>query len=137
MFRTRWPVALFVPWTLFVWANRVVNTMGDDSADKPLTFALALSVVVPVMVLGVVLVGARQRRLTEVETRLFRAASVWTILVWLVRGTEIALSADHGLDFKIVHLVIGAVSVGLALATVRVARDERASGVSPPVAVGR
>jgi hypothetical protein len=141
MLRSRWPVALFVPWTLYVWFNRVVNTMGDDSANKPLTIALALSVVVPVVATGVVLVQARDRRLHDGETRLLRATAVWTVLVWLVRGTEIALS-DHEVAFKVVHVVIGLISIGLALATVRVARDEQAAGaadagVSPPVGAGR
>jgi hypothetical protein len=137
MIRSRWPVALFVPWTLFVWFNRVVNTMGDDEANKPLTLALALSVVVPVVAVGVVLVQARARRLSEGEGRLLQAAAIWTVLVWLVRGAEIGLSSEHGAAFKVVHLVIGVVSVSLALVTARIARDELAVGVSPPVGVGR
>jgi hypothetical protein len=137
MLRSRWPVALFVPWTLFVWFNRVVNTMGDDEANKPLTLALALSVVVPVVLVGVVLVQSRDRRLREPEARLLQAAALWTVVVWLVRGTEIGLSSEHGAAFKVVHLVIGVISVALALVTAQIARRELTAGVSPRVGADR
>jgi hypothetical protein len=136
MLRTRWPVVLFVPWTLYVWVTRIVNALGDDGADKTFAVALSLSVLVPAVAVGVVLVQARHRRLTGIEGRLWQAAAGWTGLVWLARGVEISLS-DHTAAFKVVHVVIGIVSIGLAVATVRVARRElaapRPTGVSPRV----
>jgi hypothetical protein len=145
MLRTRWPVALFVPWTLFVWANRIVNALGDDTANVPLTVALALTVVAPTVAAGLVLVRAWSRRLTEVEARLWLATAGWTAIVWLVRGTEIALS-DHGVAFKVVHVLIGGVSIALAVGVARAARSEQAAQadgdptgprVSPPIGADR
>jgi hypothetical protein len=125
MLRARWPVVLFVGWSLYVWATRIVNALGDDQANQPVSVALALSVLVPVVMIGAVLVGARARALSATEVRLFEAVAGWTALVWLVRGVEIVLS-DHAADFKIVHVLLGVVSVVLAAATVRVARRNEA-----------
>jgi hypothetical protein len=140
MLRTRWPVALFVLWTVFVWVTRISNVLGDDTANKPLALALALSVLVPTVTAGVVLVRARRRALVGAEVRLWQAVAGWTALVWLVRGAEIALD-DRGVGFKVVHVAIGAISIALAAATVRVARGEpapsRSTGVSPSVGAGR
>jgi hypothetical protein len=147
MLRLRWPVVLFVPWTVYVWVTRIVNALGDDSANKPLAVALSLSVLVPTVFAGVVLVRARDRALTGPEARLWLAAGGWTALVWLVRGVEIVLS-DHELPFKIVHVVVGGVSIALAAATMGVARRElagaptdptgpHATRVSPPTGAGR
>jgi hypothetical protein len=157
MLRTRWPVVLFVLWSTYVWITRIVNALGDETANKPFAVALSLSVLAPVLASGVVLVRARHRGLGETEARLWQAAGVWTALVWLVRGAEIVVS-DHGVAFKAVHVVVGAVSIALAAATVRQARRELVSaggsghgsgggsgggdpsssgGVSPGVGVGR
>ena len=141
MLRTRWPVVLFVLWSAYVWVTRIVNAFGDDTANKPFALVLSLSVLLPVAGTGVVLVVARHRMLVEHEIRLWQTAAVWTSLVWLVRGAEIVVS-DHSAAFKVVHVVVGAVSIVLAAATVRVARREQApesppTGVSPAVGADR
>jgi hypothetical protein len=130
MLRTRWPVALFVPWSVFVWVTRIVNALEDDTANKPLAVALALTVLAPAVLTGVVLVQARERPLAGAEVRLWRAFAGWSSLVWLVRGAEIAVS-DRNLDFKIVHVALGAVSIALAAATVGVTRREAAASRDP------
>jgi hypothetical protein len=126
MSRTRWPVAVFVLWSLYVWITRIVNAVGDDTANKALAVALAVTVLAPAVATGVVLLRARGRLLVDAEARLWRAFAGWSALVWLVRGAEIAVG-DHDLPFKIVHVAIGAVSVALAAATVVVTRHEVAA----------
>jgi hypothetical protein len=132
MFRTRWPVVLFVAWSAYVWVTRIVNALGDDTADKAFALALSASVLALAAATAVVLVRARDRAITAPEARLWRAAAAWTALVWLVRGAEIMVS-DHAAGFKVVHVAIGAVSIALAAATVRVARRERAAAVRSDV----
>jgi hypothetical protein len=127
MLRRRWPVAVLVLWSLYVWSQRIVNALGDDEANKPVAVALAASVLVPAVLSGVVLVQSRSRRLSLTEIGLWRALAGWTALVWIVRGGEIALS-DHELPFKVVHVALGVVSVVLAGLTWRVARREEAAG---------
>jgi hypothetical protein len=140
MLRTRWPVVLFVAWSAYVWVTRIVNALGDDTANKPFSVTLSLSVLALVVATGVVLVRARDRGIVEVEGRLWQAAAGWTALVWLVRGAEIVMS-DHVAAFKVVHVVVGVVSIVFAAATWRVAREELAAAspprVSPPVGAGR
>ena len=136
MLRTRWPVAVFVLWSVYVWVTRIVNALGDDTANKPLAVVLALTVLAPALATGVVLVRARERLLVDAEARLWRAFAGWSALVWLVRGAEIAVS-DHELAFKVVHVAIGAVSVGLAAATVAVTRHEVAAARTSSPGRGR
>jgi len=61
---------------------------------------------------------ARGRVLTSGEVVAVRVAAAWTVGVWAVRGVQIAL-ADHEAAFIVVHLVLAAVSIALAVATVR------------------
>jgi Zn-dependent protease with chaperone function len=125
MLRARWPVVLFLVWSVYVWVTRIVNALGDDEANRPVALVLALSVLVPAVATGAVLVQARARAFSATEVRLLDAVAGWTALVWLVRGVEIVVS-DHAADFKIVHVLLGVISVVLAAATVRVARRNEA-----------
>jgi hypothetical protein len=122
----RWSVLAFVAWSAYVWVTRIVNALGDDTANKPFALALSLSVLVPVGAVGVTLLRARHRAIGGAEARLWVATAGWVSLVWLVRGVEIVLS-EHEVGFKVVHVVIGVLSVVLAAATVRVVRRERAA----------
>jgi hypothetical protein len=131
MSRRRWPVAVLVLWSLYVWSQRIVNAFGDDTANKPVALALSASVIAPAVVSGVVLVQARSRRLTAPDVGVWKGLAGWTTLVWIVRGGEIALS-DHEVAFKVVHVALGVVSIVLAGLTWRVAgREESTSVVSP------
>jgi hypothetical protein len=139
MLRRRWPVLALVGWSAFVWITRINNVLADDDADKPLALALAASVLVLAAASAVVLVRRRSASTTETDQRLWLAFAGWTVLVWVVRGIEITLS-DHNLGFKLVHVMLGVVSVALAAAVVGVVRRERAAGaaaVSPLIGTGR
>jgi hypothetical protein len=138
MSRARWPVAALVLWSVYVWTTRIVNTVTGDEAGWMTSVTLSLSVIGLAGAAGVVLVRARSRALTVVEARIWQALAVWTVLVWLVRGVEIAVS-DHEIGFKVVHIVLGVVSIALAAATGRLATREAAAagGVSPLVGADR
>jgi hypothetical protein len=139
MVRRRWPVLALVGWSAFVWITRLNNTLADDDADKPLSLALSASILVLAAASAVVLVRRRSSATTETDQRLWLAFAGWTVLVWAVRGIEITLS-DHNLGFKVVHVMLGVVSVVLAAAVVGVVRRERAAeaaAVSPLAGTGR
>jgi hypothetical protein len=110
----RWLVA-FGAWTLFVWATRI-GTALDEGATGRVVLAVAFTVVGA----GLLAVAwrARGRVLTAGEVVAVRLAAAWTVGVWIVRGVQIAL-ADHEAAFVVVHLVLAAVSVALAVTTVR------------------
>jgi hypothetical protein len=58
---------------------------------------------------------------------------VWTTAVWLVRVPQITL-ANHDVPFKVVHGVLGLLSIALA---VGVFREQRERVVSPADALAR
>ena len=110
------PIALLAGWTLFVWLTRVRNVVGDDdlgTGERLAGLALSASSLALAVVVLVALV-ARPAWLGPAV----RTLAAWTVVVWIVRGASIALG-DHPAGFVVVHLALGVVSVGLAVAAVR------------------
>jgi hypothetical protein len=111
----------FGAWTLFVWATRIGTAFEQDDLtglDRVGRVGMAVSFTLVGLGLLVVAWRARGRLLTSGEVRAVRVAAAWTVGVWAVRGVQIAL-ADHEAAFIVVHLVLAAVSIALAVATVR------------------
>jgi hypothetical protein len=106
-------VALSV-WTLLVWTTRIGTVWGDETSSLAgRTGRLALALSFTVLALTTLLM--RRRPQVVIVVRVFAA---WTIVVWVVRGIDIVLG-DHSAAFIAVHLVIAVISVGLAVAAVR------------------
>lgn len=105
----------FALWTLFVWATRIGTAAADEAWDR-----VAMAVGFTVVGVGLLVIAwrARGRTLTGGELTAVRAAVAFTVVVWLVRGVQIAL-ADHGAAFVVVHLVLAVVSIGLGVAAAR------------------
>src|SRR3954462_6019076 len=93
----RWPVYLFIGWTVFVWAGRIRNGGSVLLAGS-------------FLVLAAVALWRRGRWIT--------ALVVWPIAVWPVRAPQILLD-DQSAGFKVVHTVLAAVSIALALSAQR------------------
>jgi xanthine/uracil permease len=90
---------VLVVWTVFVWAGRIRN--GGS-------ILLAASF----LVLAAFVVASFWKRQWRPPT--VTALVVWTIGVWAIR-TPMILVHDHPAGFKIVHSVLAAVSIGLAV----------------------
>jgi hypothetical protein len=100
----------FIVWTVFVWAGRIRNGGSVVLAASFLVLA------------GIAL--WRRSRLT------IGALVLWTIGVWAIR-TPIILVHDHAAGFKVVHTVLAAVSIALAIAAQRdVEREREAAATS-------
>jgi hypothetical protein len=99
----RWPLYAFVAWTVFVWAGRIRN--GGS-------VLLAVSF----LVLAALALWQRRGWVT--------ALAAWTIVVWAVRTPEI-LVHDHPVGFKVVHTVLAAISIALAVSAQRDVKRER------------
>ena len=107
-------VAGFVAWTAFVWSTRIRNLVGDDEAS---TFTKVWGTATSLVLLGLaaaVLVALVTRRVW-LRPALLALGGV-TVVVWLIRGADIVLD-DHGVGFKVVHLVLAVISIALAVAT--------------------
>jgi len=111
---------LLALWTLFVWVGRMRNLVQEPG---PLLdagrWSLAASVLFTVLGLTL-LAGLAARGLGSDGSPLARASAAVTValaglsvVVWLVRGVDIALG-DHSAAFVAVHLVLAAVSISLA-----------------------
>lgn len=117
--RSRILLIAFVVWTAFVWVNRISNTLRSttESAGAK-TFSTILSAVILVLALGVVIVLVRSwsAGVDASGGRVLAVAAAFTVLVWLVRVPQI-LIADHAVGFKVVHVMLGLISVVLAAFT--------------------
>lgn len=141
--KRRWPLILLVGWTAFIWLTRIKNAWSasdETTGAKVVSTVTAVLLLVAAVAVARVLVVARRRALTAVEGRLVMILGAGTIVVWAVRIPQILLG-DEGVPFKVVHAVLGGISIALALLSMRVARvDEAGSGarvVSPVANAGR
>ncbi len=117
------PVLIFTVWTLYVWLSRISNALGNDalsSGSKSFSVVLSLSVVTLAVAAGVVAVRGWARSWSRAETRVLRVAAGWAGGLWLVLVPKILIDGrPAGFDgnlaaFKVVHVVLGLISIGLA-----------------------
>jgi len=78
----------------------------------------------------VVLVQTWRRPLTVGAARFLQVFCGVTVVVWVVRAGQIAMS-DHEVAFKVVHIVLGVISIALAVAVWRTAAPVAGRRPSP------
>ncbi len=101
--------------TVAIWTTRISNIVrGDEAAGAKAVSAVLAVVFTAFAVLTVV----RWWRRSPALAATVRAFAGWTVAVWVVRLAGIA-TADHGAAFVVVHAVLAAVSVTLAVAAAR------------------
>ncbi|MFN0025921.1 MAG: hypothetical protein ACKV2O_01875 [Acidimicrobiales bacterium] len=111
-----WSVLAFGCWNAAIWLSRVRNILADQGLD---TAGKALWMV-PAMVFGLGGVAALWGwwKGPAGVARLLMAVLAATLLYWPIR-VVFMLFDERSAAFRIVHLVLGVVSVGLALAITR------------------
>jgi hypothetical protein len=122
--RAKWLVGALCAWTVFVWGNRIANAWSsttETTSAKAISTVLAVSFLAFAVGGAVVLARSWACPLTRNAQRFLTAFAVWTVAVWCVRIVGIGLD-DHGAGFKIVHVVLGLVSIALAVGVVRSVR---------------
>lgn len=97
--------------TLLVWATRIRNIVEQDDWS-------AAELVVPVGLTALAVAALVKPR--QVVPWLAGA----TVAVWVVR-VPLVLVRDHGAAFKVVHVVLAAVSIGVAWLSVSSLRRRR------------
>lgn len=108
------PVLALVGWTLFVWSTRVRNAAEDaglSTTTRLGAFALAGLLIVFAVASAVAVFAGW-------STRIIQVFAVITVAVWAIRVPQI-LAADHSAGFKAVHVLLGSVSIVLALGALR------------------
>jgi hypothetical protein len=126
------PALVLSAWTLLIWTTRIRNIWTDDSLSVPgQLWRTALALVFTAFAAVTVGAWAKARRdgasVIRRTSVWIRAFALWTVGVWLVRGTQIVLG-DHSLGFVVVHSVLAVVSVALAVWADRAA-DRSRTGV--------
>ena len=129
------PVGAFVVWTLFVWIGRIRNAVTDPAlsgSDRIGPLVLSGIFVVGALVLGALLYrdhAMRSAASARMLRNAVRAFAGYTVVIWVVRAGDIAFGGDHEAAFVVVHTVLAAVSI--ALAVVAVLSVERRASVRP------
>lgn len=122
-----------VAWTFFVWTTRIVNIWGDDALDSGEKWGRTL-LALSFTVLAVAVVVALVRGAAGALRWAVGALAAWSVAVWAVRDVRI-VAADHEVGFKLVHVVLGVVSIVLAaLAWREDRRAAAAAATAEPVA---
>jgi hypothetical protein len=115
--RRRWVLlAAFVAWTTYIWVTRIANAWGSSTeSTSSKVVSTVISGVMLVLAAGglVVLVRTWRRPLTVLGAWIVQVLCAVTAVVWVVRGVQI-LASDHDAAFKIVHVALGVISIGLA-----------------------
>lgn len=115
MTRDRLAVPILVAWTAFVWISRVRNILDDDNLSGAAEGWRVAVAVAFISLAGSALWAWRSR--TDDPDRalwLVRVLCGWTVGYWIVRGGGIVLD-DRSLGFTVVHTVLMAISIGLAV----------------------
>jgi len=104
-------VYVVIGWTLFMWVTRtrLIFTEKDLSAAD---IVLRIAPVFLFVALALVLLASVRTGRPDLA-RSVAVIAAWTTLYWLVRVTLISLH-DHPIGFKIVHVVLAAISIGTA-----------------------
>jgi hypothetical protein len=99
-------------WTLLIWTTRVRNILGNRGHS-------AVELIVPLVLTALAVAALVDRR------RGLRPLALVTVGIWAVR-LPFVLVHDHPAGFKVVHAVLAAVSIALAVAAWRASAPRRA-----------
>ena len=110
------PVVALVAWTLFVWVGRLRNiALDDELSGWSMLWRLGLASAF-VAAAGATVVALVARPSAVAATA--RLLAVFGIVVWVIRGTDIALG-DHSAAFIAVHTVLAVVTITLGVLVLR------------------
>ena len=111
----------FVAWTAFVWSSRLSNTLRsttESTGGKVFSTVLSVVMLALAIAVAVVLVRGWSAAMAPASLRILQFAAILTIVVWVVRVPQIVFLDDdptHGAAFKIVHALLGIISIALAI----------------------
>ena len=106
------PRLLLIGWTLLVWTSRIRNVVADeDLSTGGRTWRIGAAVVF-IGLAGAYAVSLRWS--VSWGRSVLAALVVWTVGWWSIRGIGILLD-DHDVGFKVIHTVLMAISIGLAM----------------------
>lgn len=112
--RVAWWAAAAAVWTFIAWGNRIGLLTGDEASDPwtwirvggSLLFGLGLAVIAVVLWRG--------KPLVRWMAGVFVGFGILMLVIWL-RSAFSVLGDDESVAFKVVHIVLAAISIGFGL----------------------
>lgn len=101
-------------WTLMIWGSRVRLLTGDEAARTEVWVRIVASLVLGAAVVGVALI-ARNGGPGRWGLGIVAGFAVWMTYVWGSSAISV-FTNDHSTGFRVVHTVLAAGSIGLAVA---------------------
>ncbi len=112
--RIGWIVLAVAAWTGFVWITRIVNLDGAEAGSAVVWSRIVISLAFAAALLWIGAACVLQR-LTAPRAAgyVLLAFGVWMAISWLPEIVERVGSADETVAFRLVHIGLALVSVGL------------------------
>jgi hypothetical protein len=112
--RIGWIVLAAAAWTAYVWITRIVNLDDVDAASTVVWIRIGLSLAFA-LALAVIGVACLLQRLSvpRLAGYILLAFGVWMVISWVPEVIERVAAADEDMAFRLVHIALAFVSVGL------------------------
>jgi hypothetical protein len=112
--RIGWIVLAAAAWTVYVWVTRIVNLDDVDAASTVVWARIGLSLAFAAA-LAVIGVACLLQRLSvpRLAGYILLAFGVWMVISWVPEVIERVAAADEDMAFRLVHIALAFVSVGL------------------------
>ncbi len=112
--RIGWIVLGAAGWTAYVWITRIVNLDGVDAASPAVWTRIGISLAFAAALLWIGTACLLQRLSTpRLAGYVLLAFGVWMALSWLPEMIQRVAADDETLAFRVVHIGLAFVSVGL------------------------
>ena len=121
--RIGWIVLAVSAWTAYVWVTRIINLDGTDAASAVVWARIGISLVFAAIMVWIGLACLLQRlsvpRFAGYVLLLF---GVWMAISWLPEVIERVAAPDEDLAFRLVHIGLAFISLGLGTVAANLGR---------------
>jgi hypothetical protein len=112
--RIGWIVLSAAAWTIYVWVTRIINLDEADAASAAIWTRIGISLLFGAALLWIGVACLLQRLNTpRLAGYILLAFGVWMAISWLPEVIERFAAADETVAFRVVHIALAFVSVGL------------------------
>jgi hypothetical protein len=101
-------------WTFITWGNRIGLLTGDEASDPWTWIRVGGSLLFGLALAGVALTLWRGWPFSSWMARIFVGFGILMLVIWL-RSAFSVLGDDESVAFKVVHIVLAAISIGFGL----------------------
>lgn len=121
--RIGWIVLAITAWTVFVWVTRIVNLSDADAASVMVLTRIGISLAFAAILLWIALACLFQKLAApRFAGYVLLAFGVWMAISWLPEVVERFVATDETVAFRVAHIGLAVVSVGLGTAAANLGR---------------